>query len=155
LTSPGVIHENKYRVVQQFFGDLVQDENIRAVLDFYRDKVAGRSRYAQDKSIGWFQGVLLPTEEEELLGSVSPQTFIVTFGPEESTVVFAYNDFDDDDKTTTSTFLISIFYDIETNLFTGMDMENPDSDEDVEYDTLYQIVELFKKLGFCPMPPRH
>jgi hypothetical protein len=90
-------------------------------------------------------------EEEALLNSVTPQTFIVTFGSEESTLVFAYNDFDDDTRKTTSTFLISIVYNPDLNKFSGMDMENPDSDEDVEYATLYEIVALFKKLGFRPL----
>ncbi len=95
--------------------------------------------------------MLLPAEEEELLVSVTPQTFIVTFGAEESTLVFAYNDYDDDTKKSTSTFLISIFYDRSANKFSGMDMENPDSDEDVEYASLFEIVNLFKKLGFRPL----
>ena len=37
--------------------------------------------------------------------------------------------------------------------FTGMDMENPEADEDVEYEHLYDIVSLFKKLGFRPLSP--
>lgn len=38
-----------------------------------------------------------------------------------------------------------------SNKFTGMDMEDPDSDKDVEYATLFEIVGSFKKLGFRPL----
>lgn len=62
--------------------------------------------------------MLLPAEEQELLTSVPAQTFIVYIGgAEESTLVFAYNDYDDDDKSNPSTFLISIYYDMHKNKY--------------------------------------
>ncbi|KAL6066365.1 hypothetical protein QOT17_009554 [Balamuthia mandrillaris] len=143
----------KYQIVSAFFGSLCNDKNMLTLLNFYRDMIAGNSNYTVDRAIGWFMGALLPEEEENLLSSVPPQTFIVSFGVEDSTFVFSYNDYDEDGQEKTSTFLISITYNPQTGLFSGMDMENPDSDQDVHYKSLAEIATMFKKLGFRPLSP--
>ena len=65
--------------------------------------------------------------------------------------MFAYNDYDDESKSSTSTYLIAITYNPEENRFQGMDMENPECDDDVYYASLFEVVTLFKKLGFRPL----
>eukprot|EP01090_Pellita_catalonica_P002894 TRINITY_DN12515_c0_g1_i1.p1 TRINITY_DN12515_c0_g1~~TRINITY_DN12515_c0_g1_i1.p1 ORF type:complete len:358 (+),score=96.16 TRINITY_DN12515_c0_g1_i1:174-1247(+) len=144
----------KYQKICDFFNfDCGSEKNVERLLHFYKEKILGKQDYIFDEKTLWFQGALSEKEEESLLARVPPQTFLVTVGAD-NTFVFAYNDYDDDNQTATSTFLIAIYYNAQTNLFEGMDMENPEFDDDVEYDTLDQIAALFTKLNFKPLHAR-